>query len=134
MLRSESLASASSLGGAEVALDDEQRAAIGAIARAAAAQDAHRVLVLPVVQDRLEHVGVGALRHRVEEAARDDLAALADDRALDDVGLVEEDAAHPGMGVEDRGEEGAPAAADVDHRREAPEVVGGEQVARWRAA
>ena len=102
--------------------------------RAAARQDRQRVVVLPVVQDGLEHVGVGALGHRLEEAAGDDLAALAHDRALDHVGLVEEDAAHLGVRLEHRAEEGTAATADVDHGREAPEVVGGEQVRVGRAA
>ena len=69
MLRSESFASASSLGPprsrstTSSAPSDRDR-------RAAAAQDAQRIVVLPVVEDRLEQVGVGALGHRLEEAAR----------------------------------------------------------------
>ena len=114
MLRSESLASAFSFGRAEVALDDEQRAVVGD-RRTAAGQDRQRVVVLPVVQDGLEQVGVGALGHRLEEAAGDDLAALAEDRALDHVDLVEEHAAHLRVGPrESRG------GRRHDHRRRRP--------------
>src|SRR5216683_3854485 len=63
-------------------------------------QDGDRLIVLPVVNDVAQDVGVAAGGHRVEEAPSDELAAvddadLLDDlpSVLDDVRLVEEDAA-----------------------------------------
>jgi hypothetical protein len=86
------------------------------------------------VQDGLEQVRVGALGDRVEEAAADDLAALADLRARDHVGLVEQDAAHLGIRCQHGAEEGAAPAAHVDHGPEAREVIDREQVRVGAAA
>src|SRR3954452_14478394 len=51
----------------EVALDDDERRVV-ARGRADAAQDRRRLVVVPVVQDRAQDVGVAAVRHAVEEA------------------------------------------------------------------
>ena len=89
--------------------------------------------VFPVVDDRLQQVGVARRRHAVEEAAADDLEALGDRRvevgghALDDVRLVEQDTPHVRVRLEQPGEERAPTSTDVDDLREAAEVVGVEQ-------
>jgi hypothetical protein len=60
-------------GEGELALDDEQRRAGGAGRAAACTQNLDRGLVLPVVQDGLEQVGVAACGVGLEEAAADDL-------------------------------------------------------------
>jgi hypothetical protein len=61
--------------GRELTLDEEQRRG-GAGRAAAGAHDVDRRLVLPVVQDGLEQVGVATLGDGLEEAAADDLEAV----------------------------------------------------------
>ena len=82
-----------------------------------ALQDRDRLLVLPVVDDRLQDVGVAARGNGLEEVAADHLAPLGQLGAGDDVRLVEEDPA--GLRGYDRGSSArnvAVAAAHVDDR------------------
>ena len=97
-------------------------------------EDRNGRLVLVVVDDRLQRVGVPTAGHLVEEASADDLASIGDARPFqdgggvdDDVRLIEEDAAHLGELAEERCEQGAVPAADVHHAPEATEVVGVEK-------
>jgi hypothetical protein len=101
-------------------LDDQQSRA-GTHGGSAAAQDRERGLVGPVVQDLLEHVGVGAAGHRGEEVAG--LHAQPAGRLAERLGHVEGHALELGLGVQDRGEQRAVAAADVDDRPEAGEIA-----------
>ena len=73
------------------------------------AEDRNRFLVLPVVDDRLQQIGIRAAGDALEEAAADETAAVIDGleqiaRLRDHVRLVEEHAAHVRMLLEDRGE------------------------------
>src|SRR4029077_6408308 len=93
-------------------------------------QDGDRLIVVPVVDDVTQDVGVTADGHRVEEAPSDELAAVDDadlledlPGVLDDVRLVEEDAAQSGVPIEDRREKPAASAPDVDHHVHLGEVV-----------
>jgi hypothetical protein len=74
------------------------------------------------VNDVSQDVGVAAGRDRVEEAAADELAAVADASCvddlpslLDDVRPVEEDAVQSRVPLEDRREQPAASAADINH-------------------
>ena len=64
------------VGRTKLPLDDQQRRTLHHCPPAGA-EDADAVLVLPVVEDRLEHVGVAPVRQRVEEAPADHLAAYS---------------------------------------------------------
>jgi hypothetical protein len=73
------------------------------------------------VDDRLQDVSVPAGRHRFEEAATHDLAALLDTRrpedcarAFDDVGQIEEDPTRVGMSGQDDRKQCPVSAANVD--------------------
>ena len=97
-------------------------------------EDRRRLLVVPVVQDRLEQVCVRALGHLVEEAAGDDAAAVGQAggpqqllRPVEHVRLIEKDAVQRLIRGKQRGEEGPEAAADVDEPPEPAEVIGLEQ-------
>ena len=93
----------------------------------------HRLLVLPVVDDRLQEVRVAACRDGSEEAAGNDLAAVDDARCAQ-VGSAPMTTCAwskriprvPGCAASTRREQRAVAASDVDDRPEAPEVVCGE--------
>jgi hypothetical protein len=81
---------------AELLLDHEQRGVL-AHGPPARPEDCLRLCVLPVVDYRLQDVGVPAARHALEEASRCDLAAVLDasfgeerGRIGDDMRLVEE--------------------------------------------
>jgi hypothetical protein len=97
---------------------------------AATRQDGDRLIVVPVVDDVTQDVGVTAGGHRVEEAPSDELAAVDDTDlledlpgVLDDVRLVEEDATQSGVPFEDRREKPAASASDVDHHVHLGEVI-----------
>ena len=87
----------------------------------AAAEDRGGPLVVPVVDDELEEVGVACLRGRRRRSFPHGLRALGDPggaevrrRRGDDVREVEDDAVQVAMGGEDGGEQLAAVAADVD--------------------
>jgi hypothetical protein len=94
-------------------------------------QDLPGRLVRPVVQDRLEQIGVGPGGYLGAEVARDDRAPVGD-RALGqppsglrgDVRLVQERRPHPGAVGQQPRDERAVAAADVHHAGEPVPVVG----------
>src|SRR5215218_8692218 len=98
MFRSEKAAAARTI--IEDALDDEHGAAVGQLL-AAGGEDRGRLRILPVVDDRLQQVGVAARRNAVEEAPADDVHAGGEagrreraGRRTGDVRLVEEHAPH----------------------------------------
>jgi hypothetical protein len=87
------------------------------------------------VDDALQDVGVASIRHGVEEVSFDDLAAARYGRGLEGLtsrfepgGCVEEDAMKPGGCFEDRGDQRAVAATNVDDRAEPGEVVASDDV------
>lgn len=94
------------------------------------AQDGNGLRIRPVVDDRLQDIGVRAGRHRLEEAAGRQLAAIADPGSLEEracrsnhLSLVVQHAAHRGVTPQDGGEQGADATTDVRNGGEAAEVV-----------
>ena len=79
-------------------------------------QDRRRPFVVPVVDDAREDVRVAA-RHLLEEIARDEGEPLAEGRFVSvDLRQVEDDAAELRPQLEQRLEQRAVAAADVDDR------------------
>jgi len=56
---------------------DEQELGVSRHCRAATSQNGEATLVVPVVDDVLEHIGLGAGRHGVEEIALDHVASAA---------------------------------------------------------
>jgi hypothetical protein len=94
-------------------------------------EDRGTPIVVPVVDDPLERVEVPAARDRREEVAPDSLATSPEpvgfqvsSRPLDDLRGVEEDAFRLRARLQDRGEEAAVPAPDIDHVAEGREVVG----------
>src|SRR5882762_10103165 len=111
-------------------VDDEQVCA-RCHGAAAGLQDASGVRVVPVVEDQPEYVGVAAGGHRLEEVARDDGASIGHSpltkklvRSFETARLVEQHRTQARMRGENRGDEAATAAADVDNR------LGGREVKR----
>ena len=96
-------------------------------------EDPARGLVVPVVQDAREQVGVRARRQRVEEVAFDALRPLAEQlaRGGDRAGRSTSVAAQRRARRGSRQQDAAPA-ADVDQAVEGAEVVGGDDRARLR--
>ena len=101
------------------------------------AQDAPGIVVVPVVDDSRQHVGVGAGRDGGEEVGGDAVRTIADrcvvqmssgggDRRL----AIGEDPVQVRVGAQDGGEEDAPAAAHVDETAQTAEVIGGGDVVR----
>ncbi len=93
------------------------------------------VLVVPVVQDVAEQVGIRSGWQRLEEAAHQCLRAVIQTVGGEGAcGLgrgrvqVDEPAAHSGVGREDRGEQIAGAAADVDHGGETGPLDAGDDL------
>jgi hypothetical protein len=89
------------------ALDDQQPA-VRAHRAMAVPEDRESQLVVPVVDDVLQDVGVMGARHGLEEASPDRLASLGEPAlgdlllgSLDDVGLVEDRPAKMGMRLQD---------------------------------
>ena len=82
-------------------------------------EDAAAVLVVPVVQDAREQVGVRARGHGVEEVAVDAGGVDVRARRLDRAGAVDERGLEVRRRLEDRREQDAAAAADVDQARQA---------------
>src|SRR5271166_555306 len=81
------------------ALDDQQDRLVGH-RLSAIGEDGDGAIVVPIVQDRAQHIGVSARRDAVKETAADDLAtrfhsARRQDRwrARHDIGEIEKDAA-----------------------------------------
>ena len=100
---------------------------------AAVAEDPHAGVVGPVVEDVLHQIRVAAGGNGVEEASCfDDDAPLercageALARARNHVVEVVHDAANGGVLLQNRGEQRAIAAADVDDRATVAEIVGGQ--------
>ena len=85
-----------------------------------AREQLHARVVVPVVDDRLEHVSIATGRHRVEEVTSDDLDACADPGAFEDGPRVGDDdrkiEQHPGTARvrgEDGGEQRARPTTDI---------------------
>ena len=93
-------------------------------------EDAQRILVVPVVQDAREQVGVRAHRNRLEEVALDARGGDVLACRLHRPGAVDERRLDVRRRFDDRREQDAATAADVDQAREAREVVGRDDVAR----
>src|SRR4051794_34600044 len=92
------------------------------------AKDRDTLGILPVVKNRLQQVRIGTRRNRLEEAAADNRATLAEaieQRAgvRDHIRLVEEHALDRLVSRQERREQRTTAAADIDDLAEAPEVV-----------
>jgi len=110
----------------------DQHPASGRERVAAVAEQARALRVVPVVDDVLHEVGVGARGHGLEEAPAHHLAALAHLRcadeaarrcARDDLRLVVEHAAQLLVAAQDGREQVAVRSTDVDQVGEAPERV-----------
>ena len=91
-------------------------------------------LVVPVVDDAREHVGVGARCDRLEEVAHDAFATVVEPgprqsrtRPLHRLRAIDEDAAQPRRRAQDRLEQDARPAAHVDEVAQPGEVVGRHQ-------
>ena len=99
--RSSHLPPPGSLPSADDRLEDDQPR-VGRRAGADRAQDRGRALVVPVVEDRRQEVDV-ALRHALEEAARDELDPVAERRLVaHGLGQVEDDSAQARLPLEQR--------------------------------
>jgi hypothetical protein len=118
MFKSENFATGSAFGGPSSPLDHEH----GAVSRedgSDVAKDLRALRVLSVVDDHLQDVGVAAFRNAVEEAAAEGLRPLGQLGLAGDVRLVEENPARLRVLGEQRQEQRAAAAADVDDGAEA---------------
>ena len=99
--------------------------AAGAHRLAHAGEDAHRVGVVPVVDDAREHVGSRRPRGLTRRSRRRrSRSARIGATAATTPGKVEEHAVEAGGRAQDRREEDSAAAADVDEPPDAGEVVG----------
>ena len=122
------------VGLADQPLDDQQRA-VGGSRSVAVAKDAHRLLVVPVVEDGLEHVEVTAGGHLGEEVAGDHLRSRREPARGQGVatgcrriGLVEQHAARIRVALEQPRQQVSATAADVDDASEPRHVVVGDDV------
>ena len=109
---------------------NEQKPASGRHCRAAIPKYRHASVIVPVVNDTFENVGVRAARDRLKEVALDDLAAVRAARVCqlprrlgDSGGQVEDDAAKQRSAGEDGSDKGAVATADIDNLRELGKIV-----------
>ncbi len=109
---------------------DEQELGVPRHCRAATSQNGEATLVVPVVDDVLEHIGLGASRHGAEEIALDHVASAGDTggfetamNAFQSTRQIEDDAAQRRENRKDDGEEGAAAAADIHHGTESRKIV-----------
>ena len=128
ILRSENLSSRPSFAG-EDAFEDDQSAGPAAGA-AAGAQQRDGLFVLPVVKDELEYVGVATRRDLPKKFAGNDLASFGHARLAQDGGsggydvrLVEQESSTTVVCVQNGGEEGTIAAADVGNPLEPTEIT-----------
>ena len=119
---------------------DHEQARLGAHRRAAAAQDREAPFVVPVVDDALDDVGVGARRHRLEEVAAHELepaeqALFFGKLAAPSLAVrqIEDLALQLWILGEDRHEQRAVSAAHVHNRAHAREVEGARHRARVAA-
>src|SRR5262245_15422252 len=113
----------------EVPLDHYEHTAHSARG-AASAQNAERVLVVPVVEDGLEHAGVRASGQNVETARAEELATIDHSGSTqhltafgDDLRQVEQDAAHRRPACQHGGEQRAASTTDIHDRGVSSEVV-----------
>ena len=120
-------------------LDDQQ---LGAPLHrfAAVAENRQALILVPIVNDVRQDVGVPARRNAVEEAPvldRDSafhpVRAQQRRRVRDDMRAIEEDASRLGVAFEDVAQHVPGGAADIDDRAEAREVIGGGNRRRLRA-
>ena len=114
---------------------DHEQPRFGRHRLATAVEDAPRARVIPVVDHAREQIGVGAAGHGIEEVTDAALRSVAQTRgreplrrALHRLSAIEQDAAHTAVCLEDRLQQHARAAADVDEAAQPREVVGRNDV------
>src|SRR5579864_3537666 len=96
---------------------------------AASAKNAIANIVVPVVDDAFEHVGICALGHSLEEISANYLAAIEHARRLqvvrlrDDLGLIEQYASRGSVGLQDFREQPAASTAYVDDAPKLAEII-----------
>src|SRR5260370_15377038 len=104
---------------------DQQELAVGRYSLAAILENGDAALIIPIVNDVLENIFIGARRHGAEEVSRDNLASLRYACSLKltrstriSARKVEDNAAQLRLGAQDGSDECAIAAADIDNRAE----------------
>ena len=97
-------------------------------------QDLQHVCVIPVMEHGLEQVGVTARRHSGEEISSHRVTPVGDAcrhqmirAASSDLRKIKEQSVQDGVGLEDRAQDGAVPAPDIDDEVHAGEVIGGRE-------
>src|SRR5262249_51758630 len=109
---------------------DEQQFARAVHRPAAALEDRLSALVIPVMDNVLEDIGIATARHLAEEVATEHVAAILQPTLsyqfpgpLGNVGLLEEDSTQGTVGLQNAGQQCPVAATDVDDDAKCREVV-----------
>jgi hypothetical protein len=110
---------------------DQQKLCIGTHRAPADLQNRDRFVIIPVMHDRFQEVGVSPRWSRLEEASRNDRASFAQSvpgkdlvRGGDHVRLIKQRAAQLRMGGQDARQEMTLSAADIGDMTKLAEIIG----------
>jgi hypothetical protein len=111
---------------------DDQQLGVGMHGAPTGSQDRDRALVVPVVEDRFQEIGIRPSRHFLEHVTTHDLTPISKTpraelrtSSFDHVRKIEEHRLQRRVGTKNAGEKRAASAADVDDLAESCEVVRG---------